>query len=296
MSDFIDMSGPSGSHIYDGGYRKYTGERLGQSAAVWSVWRQTVQRVMGLRRPARSKVLPFLSVIIAYLPAAVFVGLVALLPKRINQSVLPAYHEYYGFITAAIVLFVVFTGPEALCPDRRSRVLSLYLAAPLTRATYLLAKAMAVACVLTLVTLGPPLLLLVGRALQGEGPQGPLGFLSVFARIAGAGLMMAVFYTAVSLAVSSLTDRRAFAAGGTLLAVIGTSIVAGILVGALQLSSGWFLLNLNVPPLELVARIYGMPGQLSAQPTWLVAASVAGWSVAGFALAWWRYQRLRVTR
>jgi ABC-2 type transport system permease protein len=282
--------------IYEGGYRKYVGERLGQWAAVRSVARQTAQRVMGLRRPARSKVLPFLSVIIAYLPAAVFVGLVALLPKRVNTIVLPDYHEYYGFISAAIVLFVVFTAPEALCPDRRSRVLSLYLAAPLTRTTYLVAKAIAVSLVLLLVTLGPPLVLLVGRALQGEGPDGVLGFLAVFARIAGSGLMMAAFYTAVSLAIASLTDRRAFAAGGTLLAIIGSSIVAGVLVEALELSDAFFLCNLNVPPIELVSRIYGQSGVLEGVSTAVVAGAVAAWTVVGFGVAWWRYQRLRVTR
>lgn len=291
-----DAAGWGSGRIYEGGYRKYDGERLGQSAAIFSVLRQTVMRVLGLRRPARAKVLPFLSVILAYLPALVFVGVVALLPRQINDDFLPEYSEYYGFITAAIFLFVVFTAPEALCPDRRSRVLSLYLAAPLTRTTYLLAKAGAVALVLTFVTLGPPLLLLLGRALQGQGPDGPVGFLSVFARIAASGLSMAVFYTAISLGIASLTDRRAFAAGGTLLAIIGSNIVAGILVAALELSEAFFLLNLFFPPLELVQRIFGGDTELPSVDTWVVAASVIAWSAAGFGLAWWRYQRLRVTR
>jgi ABC-2 type transport system permease protein len=282
--------------IYEGGYHRYDGPRLGPSSAFWSVVRQTVQRVMGLRRPARSKVLPFLSVIIAYLPAAVFVGLVALLPSRVSRDFLPDYFEYYGFITAAIVLFVVFTAPEALCPDRRSRVLSLYLAAPLTRGTYLAAKALAVAGILLLVTLGPPLVLLLGRVAQGVGPDGPGGFLGVFGRVALAGVMMSIFYTGVSMAVSSLTDRRSFAAGGTLLAIIGSSIVAGVLAEALGLGDSFFLLNLNVPPLELVNRIFGQAGELTGVDTWLVALAVAGWSAAGLGLAWWRYQRLQVTR
>ncbi|HEV7887527.1 MAG TPA: ABC transporter permease [Acidimicrobiales bacterium] len=289
-------SAPGTGHIYDGGYRHYDGPRLGPSSAVRSVMKQTVQRVMGLRRPARSKVLPFLSVIMAYLPALVFVGVVALLPKQVNDGFLPDYAEYYGFITMAIVLFVLFAAPEALCPDRRSRVLSLYLAAPLTRGTYLLAKAMAVASVLLLVTLGPPLLLLIGRGLQGVGPDGPVGFLVIFVRIAGSGVVMALFYTAVSMAVSSLTDRRAFAAGGTLLAIIGTSIVAGVLVNAMKLSDAWYLANLNVPPLELVGRIYGVRGGLPEVGTVWVALAVAGWTAGGFAVAFWRYARLRVTR
>lgn len=287
--------GPLG-RIHKGGYRKYEGERLGSSSAVASVTRQTVQRVLGLRRPARAKALPFLSVIIAYLPALVFVGIVALLPQRVNETFGPEYHDYYGFITAAILLFVLFAAPEALCPDRRSRVLSLYLAAPLTRSTYLLAKAIAVGSVLTFVTLGPPLVLLVGRTVQGQGPDGLLGFLSVLARISGAGIAMAIFYTAVSMGIASLTDRRALASGGILIAIIGSSIAAGIFVGAFELSEAMFLLNLNVPPFALVTRIYGQTGGIPSQPTWLIVFAVAGWSAAGFGLAWWRYQTLRVTR
>lgn len=289
------MTGAVG-HIYEGGYRKYAGERLGSSAAVFSVYRQTIQRVMGLRRPARAKVLPFLSVIIAYLPAAVFVGLVALLPAEVNRDFLPDYHDYYATVTAAILLFVIFTAPEALCPDRRSRVLSLYLAAPLTRTTYLLAKGAAVASVLLLVTTGPVLLLLVGRALQGVGPDGVVGFATVFVRIMGAGLAMSVFYTAVSMAIASLTDRRALAAGGTLLVIVGSNIVSGILVGAFGLSSGFLLLNMNLPPIEAVQRIYGQGGIINSQPTVLVGAALVLWSAAGFGLAWWRYASLRVTR
>jgi ABC-2 type transport system permease protein len=283
-------------HIYEGGYRHYDGPRLGPSAAVRSVVRETMRRVMGLRRPARYKVLPFLSVIIAYLPALVFVGVVALLPKRVHVEFVPEYFRYYGFISAAILLFVVFAAPEALCPDRRSRVLSLYLAAPLTRTTYLLAKAIAVATVLMLVTLGPPLLLLLGRVAQSEGPHGVTGFLSVFGHIAAAGVMMSLFYTAVSMGIASLTDRRAFATGGTLLAVVGSGTVAGVLVQALKLSDAFYLLNINVPPVELVARIYGKEGGIPLVSTALLVAGVAVWTAAGFGLAWWRYQRLRVTR
>ena len=65
------------------------------------------------------------------------------------------------------------SAPEVLCPDRRTGMLGLYLASPLTRDTYLLAKAAAVAGAARLVTLGPPLLLLVAFILQGLGPDGP---------------------------------------------------------------------------------------------------------------------------
>ena len=125
---------------------------------------------MGLRRPARYKALTFLVVLIAYLPAAVFVGLAAFLPHQLRGQ-LPKLSDYYGFVTAAIVLFVAFVAPESLCPDRRYRTLGLYLASPLDRLAYLRAKAQAIVMILGLVTLGPPLLMLVGLSLQNAGPK-----------------------------------------------------------------------------------------------------------------------------
>ena len=84
---------------------------------------------------------------------------------------LPSYSDYYGYVTAAIVVFTAFVAPELLCSDRRDRMLGLYLASPLTRDTYLLAKAAAVMAVLGLVTLGPPLFMLLARTDRRHGAR-----------------------------------------------------------------------------------------------------------------------------
>ena len=59
------------------------------------------------------------------------------------------YASYYGFITAAILLFAGLVAPEVLVGDRRNGMLATYLSTPLHRGTYLVAKAAAV-----LLTLG----------------------------------------------------------------------------------------------------------------------------------------------
>ena len=285
----------SDARILDSGYRRYDGPRLGVGHAVSSVVLQTVKRILGLRRQARSKALPILAIAIAYLPAITFVGLVALLPRRVH-FVIPSYDEYYGFVTAAITLFALFAAPEALCPDRRSRVLSLYLASPLTRGTYLLAKAAAVMAVMLFVTLGPPLLLLVGLSLQGAGPDGVVATLAVLARILAAGLVLAGVYAAVSLAMSSLTDRRAFAAGGALLLIHGSDAVAASLHFGAGMSSNVLLLSLSRAPFELVQRIYGRPGFAPELSMAALAFAVTAVCALGGFVAWWRYQHLQVTR
>ena len=288
------------ARILERGYRRYTGPREGEAHAVRSVIAHTLRRILGLRRPARAKVLPLLSIVFAYLPATVFVGIVALFGRfggrAQAQQIIPEYAEYYDFIISAIVLFVAFVAPEALCPDRRSRVLSLYLASPLTRLTYLLSKAGAVAIVLSFVTIGPPLLLLVGLVLQGSGPDGPVEVLRVLIRIVESGLVLATLYTCLSMAVASLTDRRAVAAAATLFVIIGSTIVTETFIEGLGASRSATVGSLTDGPLELVRRIYGDVGAYPQVATWSLAAGAAVWTLGAGAVAVLRYQRLQVTR
>lgn len=288
------------ARILERGYRRYTGHREGPGHAVRSVIAHTLRRILGLRRPARAKVLPLLSIVFAYVPAIVFVGIVALFGRFGGrdqaQEIIPEYGEYYDFIISAIVLFVAFVAPEALCPDRRGRVLSLYLASPLTRFTYLVAKAAAVAIVISFVTVGPPLLLLVGLMLQSAGPDGPLEVLSVLIRILESGLVLAALYTCLSMAVASLTDRRAVAAAATLFVIIGSAVVTETLIDGFGLSQSAMAASLTGGALELVRRIYGEAGVYPEVPTVALAVGVATWTIAAGAVAVLRYQRLQVTR
>jgi ABC-2 type transport system permease protein len=290
------------ARIYDRGYRRYEGERRGQMAAIGSLWRHTIQRVMGLRRSARHKILPFLMVVIAYLPAIAFIGILAFLPKEINDgqgpgSFVPKYWEYYSFVSAAIVVFVVFSAPEALCPDRRNRSLSLYLASPLNRDTYLLAKALAVVSVILFVSLGPLLLLLIGYMLQNHGPDGPIEVVKTLGRICGAGLAVGIFQSAFSLAISSLTDRRGLATGGSLIVIFLTHAAATTFAFGFGLSKAIVLFSLLLAPFELGARILGGPAiAANGVDTWVVAAACAGWTLVFSGLVYLRYSALQVTR
>ena len=54
--------------------------------------------------------------------------------------------------------------------DRRNGMLAMYLSTPLHRGTYLTAKVIAVVGTLGLVTLGPPILVLLGLHVRRLGP------------------------------------------------------------------------------------------------------------------------------
>ena len=282
------------ARIHDRGYRRYEGTRTGVAGAVLTLYRHTLARVLGLRRSARAKVLPFLAAALAYFPAIVLIGIGVFLPKRLNESAFPGYPDYYGFIVAAILLFVAFSAPEALCPDRRHRVLGVYFTSPLDRRTYLLAKFAAVVTSISIVTLLPLLVLALARSLQGFGPK-PADLAVLLVRILVSGFMLAVFYGAFSLASSALTDRKGFASAGVILAVIVTSAAAGVLHE--RNGDDWpVVINLAALPYALVRRIYGTTGVAPTVSTLTLAAAVVVWIAVSIGIVIGQYRHLEVTR
>ncbi len=308
-SDTDEVASDGQARILEPGYRPYRGARLGVGHSVWALARHTAERIMGLKRPARYKVLPFASVVIAYLPAIAFIGIVAFLPNGRNRlsSLIPGPGRYYAFITAAIILFAALAAPEALCPDKRSRFLGVYLSSPLNRSTYLLAKAIAVTGVLLLVTVGPPLLLLIGLSLQNAGPRGFPAFLGTLAQILVAGVSLSLMFGAVSLAIPSLTDRRAFASAGSLLLILGSTAITTVIVFGLHGPKNLLALAISRLPFELALRIFTLPGLPTAPngpfgpiSTPLSTGVVVGASIvltlAAAGLTWWRVAATEVTR
>ena len=288
------------ARILGTGYRSYSGPRLGPRHAVWTLSRHSFERIMGLKRPARYKVLPILTFVIAYLPAVAFIGAIALLPNRRLGQFVPDPGQYYAFVTAALTLFAVLAAPEALCPDKRSHILGLYLASPLTRTTYLVAKVAAVASAIFLVTLGPPLVLLVGEALQNDGPRGSGAFMTTLSQTILAGVAIGIMFTAIALVIPSLTDRRAFASAGGILVLIGSAAISGVLAFGLRLGDGWLLLGLQRLPFEVTDRIFdrhGLPTpSRTPLPTVDVALAAIGFTLLAAAVTWWRVTRAPVTR
>ncbi len=288
------------ARILGTGYRAYVGPRLGPRHTTSTLTRHTFERIMGLRRPARYKVLPILTLMIAYLPAIAFIGAIALLPSRRLGDFVPDVSRYYTFVTAALWLFAALAAPEALCPDKRSHVLGLYMASPLTRSSYLVAKASAVAATVLLVTLGPPLVLLAGESLQNAGPRGLGPFMATLGRAVGSGVALALMFTAVALVIPSLTDRRAFAAAGNVLLLLGSAAVSSILAFGLRLGDGWLLLGMARLPYELTTRIFGRRGLPTPSGTPLATAEVVlaaiGVTVVAALITWWRVTRVTVTR
>lgn len=285
----------SGARIYDVGYRSYDGPRRPPSWAVVTVALHAIQRVLGLRRPFRHKVLPAIALVIAFLPAIVSLALAIVLKQALTEDDgLITYADYYFFIASAIALFAAFVAPEALCTDRRTGMLGLYLAGPLDRGRYLLAKATAVISVMLLMTLAPPLFLLGAYAVEGLGPSAS-GLPGLLLRVVGTGLAVAVLFAAVGLGVASLTTRKAIAGVVMVLVVLVPGIVSEVAIesgGAPDALSLTGLLGLTT---ELALRVFGespSDGAIGRVSTALVVVGVAAWTALGAAVTWLSYRRI----
>jgi ABC-2 type transport system permease protein len=294
-----------GARIFEGGYRRYDGERTGVPGAIRSTTINAMQRALGLRRSARHKILPVLAAVLAYVPAIVYAGVAALFPPNelLRNDFLPTYAEYYFFITAAIVVFCAFVAPEVLCTDRRTGMLGIYLASPLTRATYLVSKATSVLVVLAIVTLGPPLFLLIAYVLVGTGPDGPVEVAKLALQIVAAGLLISAFYTSLSLAVASITDRRAAASAAIVVILLLSSVVTGVLVEGADATPYLLLADLFFLPFQAVFFIFGeATSDAGGEPLYdeitapVTYAACALWILISTLVVAIRYDRLVVTR
>lgn len=292
------MIGIGGSaRILERGYRRYDGERGGRGASIRAVWWFSIQRMLGMRRSVWAKLLPAAVIFVSYVPAIVFVGVVALAKNDPNVTTsLPTYSQYFGYVSLAVVLFAAFSAPDVLCPDQRTGMLGLYLASPLNRDTYLIAKATSILSGLMLVTVGPQLLFLVASTMQGHtvGGAGPTVLMAL--RIVGAGLVVAALFTSLTMAISAFTDRRGFAGAAIILVVFATQAIGATLH---QGHPDAALVGLAVQlPEALTTRTFGVvstggSADVSTAAVWIVGLGVI---LTCTVITRIRYARMQVTR
>ena len=291
------MSVGQDARLFDLGYRAYDGPRERPARVVLTLALFTMRRVLGLGRGTRHKVLPAITLAIAYLPALTQVAF-SVLANNIVPGDLITYGDYMFIIGSALALFAALIAPEALCPDRRSGMLGLYLAGPLDRNRYLLAKGLGVLAVMLLITVGPLLFMFAANVIAGFGPSAgetP----KLILRIVAAGLVTALLYTSLSMAVSSFTTRRAAAAVGVvLLLLVPASVVRpAIDAGA---PNALDLLSFPFVVFDLSYRIFGEQPDNGAPvrelATWVVAAGVGAAIAAGALVCWIRYRRIEAFR
>jgi ABC-2 type transport system permease protein len=221
--------------VYDRGYQRYEGPPGGRGTAALALYKSSLRRALGLRRPWRQKAAPMILLGVATLPAVINVGFAFLTRgSAIEGFEFITYREYVG-LSSVLLLFVAVTAPDLVCPDRRQRVLSLLLARPMTSIDYALVKVAAVTTCVFAFSFLPQVLLFVGQTAVSKDPSGYVADnAEVLWQVPASTALLAVFYGVVSVAFASVTTRRVVASA----ALIGASLITGVLAGGLIESSG----------------------------------------------------------
>ncbi len=282
------MSNPvSTGAVYDRGYRPYEGRRGGRRAATAALYRTSLRRAIGLRRPWRQKVAPAVLLAIAVVPAVINVGIGYLTRNTPAEGFeFITYREYLG-VSSALLLFVALVAPDIVCPDRRQRVLPLIFARPLTGRDYALAKVGAIFTCVFAFSFLPQVVLYVGQMLVSDGALDYLtGHTDVLWQVPVAAAALALFYAVLGVAVSSLSGRRMVAAATMLGITLVSSTVSGILVQAGRgtgdpVSGGHAAALINILALPLRVRDLVFLGHIGEDSP---LAGVAGGGAASLAL------------
>jgi len=222
--------------IYDLGYRRYEGPRLGRAYAVRSMIVHSFRTTYGLGRGGRAKIAPLVLGGLAVLPAVLVVGALTLaarlgIQRQLEGASPISYESYFSSIGAIIALFCAAQAPELFGRDQRHGVLTLYFARALRRTDYALARLAGFALALLLLLLFPMAILFIGRGLLSTDIAATFGRdLPKVPAIIGQALLTAGLLGGLAMAVSAFTPRRAYATAGIIALFILPGIVAGIVI------------------------------------------------------------------
>lgn len=292
--------------IVDRGYRHYEGPRTGRRGAVRAVVKEGFRRVLGLRRKAKHKVLPWILIGLALAAVVVVLAIAWATSELASEQIagmIPRYAGFFDFISVVALLFAAYAGPQLLVPDRTRKVLDVYFSRPLTAWDYLLAKGAAYAAVILSFWLVPQLILHLGYA--ALSPQGFLSYLGQTADILWktplAALVFFTLYTSLVFLASAFINRVGGAAAAFLGGLLGLNLVALFFENATDAPGArWAtLLALEQHPRYIRDWIFGLeseaeviiPARAGFQPeaSLIVVICLA---VLCAALVGWRYRRL----
>jgi ABC-2 type transport system permease protein len=252
--------------VFDRGYQRYDGERLGRSYAIRALIIYSIKRGLGIKKKWTAKITPILLYSLAYLPAIVITAIISFFPTETGLG----YGSLYGFLDFVILIFAASVAPEMLCDDRRENVLPLYFSRPLSRLDYLLSKISAMAILMATLVFGPALMLFIGRTLTAGNPASWfINNLDEVLRIFAYGTLLSAYYAAIGLMIATFTTRKGIAAA---IMIVGVIIVTGFINGlyfAIDHSSAGMLVYLS--PFDL----------LDGTRAWVFGTSPGANSLAG---------------
>lgn len=296
-----DPASPRAAVIHDLGYRPYAGPRLGERAVARALFGTGLRNCYGLGRSARSKVFPIGTLALMLLPALILVGVLVKAKDLLGLTEQIVPYTTYPLTTQLLIsVFVAAQAPALFSRDLRFGTITLYLARPLRRSTYVLVRLASLAGATLLLVAAPLVLLWAGGVLAGL----PAGreTLRVLGALVGA-VLLAACLAGLGALIAALTVRRGLAVA----AIIVVLLVSYTVVSALQgiaLASGHDQVGVVAGVFSPYTLVHGVDVLLfdapQATPTppsgagdtvlYLVATAVAVLAPVGLLLA--RYRRV----
>ena len=295
------LAGSATGSIYDLGYRRYDGPRLGRRHAVEALFVFSLRAVFGLGRSGRAKIAPLILGGLIALPAVFSVGVGALAGGAAGEFNPITLEGYLPFVQTLLVFFVAAQAPELLVRDQRHRVLTLYFSRALERIDYVFAKYLALLTAVALVFALPQVILLLGLLFATPSlSDGLASVVPVLWPVVGRTIVVSALLAGVGLVASAFTVRRAFAAGAIIAAFLVLSGVVTVLVNRAGLDGPLALVAL-ADPFALMdavsALLFGVEPstpaiRLSDLPVWAFAGTAVAVSLACPLILLLRYRRI----
>ena len=299
------MSTRPAGQVFDIGYQRYEGPRGGRVEARTAIFLDGVKAALGIGRGGRAKILPWLFLVAAIIPALIMAFVAGTINRSGVDVDLPTHSQYYGIAIFILFLFAATAGPELLCPDRRSNVINLYLIRPLTTEDYVGARWLAFLVVMLFAAWLPQFVLLTGLVLGAPEPGDYLrdNWLDI-PKFLGAGFAMALFLTTLGLMVAGFTTRGGYAAAFLIGLLVITTAVVGPIASEpgidLEVRKFVGLFAIADIPLQLNNIIFAEPGGediiISAAtrdyPNVILVCWYVLWTAGPGLILLWRYRRL----
>lgn len=282
--------------VFDLGYQPHDGPRLGRRGAILATVRDGLRRILGIRRKARKKVMPWMLFGIALLPVIAVVGLSfftdVLLEGVETDNVFAGHPNIFALTSSVFLIFTALAGPELLIPDRVEGVLAVYASRPMRVSDYLGARAGALALAAGGFLVVPQFILYVGLAtLDSDGWfSGLISNAEDIPKVLAASLFYLLAYGAPAFLVAMFAKRLG-PAWGVYLAVMVLSTAFATAISAATSGIGrWAALGaLSIHPDIVMDWIFdrstfreGISGA-GFGPLWsvgvIVAISLVAWFV-----------------
>ncbi|MCE5296326.1 MAG: ABC transporter permease [Euryarchaeota archaeon] len=186
-----------------------------------------------------------------------------------------------GVFFIFLLILAALVCSDLIAEDKRSNSLVLYMSRALDSEGYLSGKFLGAAATLSIFAFVPPLILAVTTIVTQSGSD-YLSSVEVLGSTLVAGIWMTLLFIPLGLLISSLTDKKTYAAVATFMIVFVLGIVAGLFA---ENDVNWMLLGPQLVMTLSIDAIYGvdLPDGMNA---WLLLLACIAYTVIPMAVTY----------